>query len=491
MEEQHSQTQERIDILPLVRNFFRVLRKTFPWVILLALALGGYRYYTARKNYTPMYTATASFSVTSSYVSSMDIVSTTRYYDSQAMLQVVETFQTIISSSAMQERVRRDLGAGWVPASIQATAVGETNLFEMTSTSSSPQGARDVLNSVIKNYPEVAAYVIGGAKLSMIEEPEIPTEPINSFQPGSTVIKGAISGFLMGLLLTFLLSLLRKTVQSGKDLKRLTGVKELGTVPLIHAKQRRKATGNSVSVLNENLGDTLETAFGVVQSRILRYREVSDGAQVILVTSTSPGEGKTTVSFNLAASIAQRGKRVILVDGDLRHQVIKKRFGIKAPSAGLLELSRATKPDVSRVLIPVPKSDLMLLAGDNQLASPLTILDSPKMRGILQQVRQLADVVIIDAPPAGLLADASILARSADQIVYVVRYDTVPRSQVVDTMNHLGTEDLKVTGFVMNCMPVSKQRYGYGYGYGSYGYGKYGYGKYGYGTRSERKKSKS
>ena len=118
------------------------------------------------------------------------------------------------------------------------------------------------------------------------------------------------------------------------------------------------------------------------------------------------------MSFNLAASLAQSGKRVILVDADLRHQVVKARFGITTPSAGLLELSRAAKPDIARVLIPVPGvANLSLLAGDTRMKSPIGILDSPKMRSLLERTRTLADYVIIDAPPAGLLADAAVLFR--------------------------------------------------------------------------------
>ncbi|MFR8335189.1 MAG: hypothetical protein ACLU9S_24755 [Oscillospiraceae bacterium] len=93
------------------------------------------------------------------------------------------------------------------------------------------------------------------------------------------------------------------------------------------------------------------------------------------------------------------------MDADLRHQVVKARAGITAPSAGLLELSRAARPDVSRVLLPVPGvQNLQLLAGNTRMASPMGVLDTPKMRSLLEQTRALADYVIVDVPPAGNLA---------------------------------------------------------------------------------------
>ena len=235
--------------------------------------------------------------------------------------------------------------------------------------------------------------------------------------------------------------------------------------------------------MNPHLGDTLSVPIGALQVRLLRSQPAGGTGRIILITSTMPGEGKTTVSFNLAASLAQSGKRVILVDADLRHQVVKARFGITTPSAGLLELSRAAKPDIARVLIPVPGvANLSLLAGDTRMTSPMGILDSPKMRSLLERTRTLADYVIIDAPPAGLLADAAVLCRSADQVLYVVRYDSFARNQVADAMHSVSGRGAELTGYVINGRPTRRGR-GYGYGYDRYGYGK----KYGYGKNGSRK----
>ena len=294
--------------------------------------------------------------------------------------------------------------------------------------------------------------------------------------------------FAVGLALTLLMAIGRKTVRTADDLKRSTSVPCMGTIPAIQVKRRRKAAGSGVSILNPHLGDTLSVPIGALQVRLLRSQPAGGTGRIILITSTMPGEGKTTVSFNLAASLAQSGKRVILVDADLRHQVVKARFGITTPSAGLLELSRAAKPDIARVLIPVPGvANLSLLAGDTRMTSPMGILDSPKMRSLLERTRTLADYVIIDAPPAGLLADAAVLCRSADQVLYVVRYDSFARNQVADAMHSVSGRGAELTGYVINGRPTRRGR-GYGYGYDRYGYGKYGYGtKYGYGKNGSRK----
>lgn len=478
MQEQTNEAVQTLDLNRIWKNFCRILRRTWWLALLLAALIGGYRYYQSWKNFRPLYTASASFSVKSSFISTTDLIDTTQYYNSQATEQVVSSFPYIIRSEAMQERIRLALNTGWINGSIQATAVEGTNLFTLSVTSTDPQDAYNILNAVIENYPQVASFVIGDTVLSMIEQPVVPSTPVNTFQGTQTALKGGLFGLLLGLAVTMLLALARKTVQTDEDLKHFSSVQYLGALPYIHVKRRRTATGNGISVLNERLGDTLSAPVNALQVRLLRTKLESDGARVILVTSTMPGEGKTTVSFNLAASLAKSGKQVILVDADLRHQVLKSRFGIHTPSAGLLELSRAAKPDVARVLISVGDTTLKLLAGDKRVASPMSILDSAKMRNILRQTRSLADYVIVDAPPAGMLADAAVLCRSADQVLYVVQYDGVSVGQIVDSMYSLSAKGAELAGYVINGRPARQRGYGkYGYGYGRYGYGRYGYGK--------------
>ena len=392
MQEHEHIVEQKIDLEQIGRNFFYFLKKTWWLVTLLGILAGGLRYYKAWSSFVPRYTATASFSVKSGYVGTTDLVDTTQYYNNQAAEQVVSSFPYILRSEAMQERICLELNTSRINGMVTASSIGETNIFTLTVTSNNPQDAYDILNAVIKNYPQVASFVIGGTQLSMIEEPQVPVAPTNVFRGERSAMKGAAMGVLLGLGLTLLMAFSRKTIQTSDDLKRMTAVPCMGTIPAIQLKRRRKAAGSGISILNPRLGDRLAVPIGALQVRLLRAQPTGKTARMVLVTSTIPGEGKTTVSFNLAVSLAQSGKRVILVDADLRHQVVKARAGITAPSAGLLELSRAARPDVSRVLLPVPGvQNLQLLAGNTRMASPMGVLDTPKMRSLLEQTRALAD----------------------------------------------------------------------------------------------------
>lgn len=459
--------QEKIDLTRILNNFMYVAKRLWILVPVLALALGGYRYWQARRNYTPLYTASATFSVSSGIDSATDILSGTNFYDSQAAQQVVDSFPYIIRSEAMTERIRETLGTEYVNGSInQPQVIGDSNFYVLSVSSRDPQSALDILNAVIENYPQVASFVVGNTRLSMIEEPILPIVPTNYFTGRGVALKGAIMGGALACGFIFLLSLGRSTVMKAEDLQKEISLRYMGSVPLVQVKRRRKNTGRGLSLLNDSVRRQLGDAVGNVRVKLLRELEES-GDHMILVTSTLPGEGKTTVAFNLALSLAQSGRSVILVDADLRNQSVKERFRIREKTKGLAELLEEDDPNVEEALLLIRGSSLRLLAGNTKITSAMDLVDSPKMKDLLDRLRPLAEYVIIDAPPAGILGDAAVLGRYADKTLYVVRYDTVPKRQVVDSILGLSRRNVALCGYVLNGQHQSRQSYGkYGYGYG-------------------------
>ena len=488
MQERTNETEvAKLDFSELLRNF-RKIASTLWWLpLVLMVLLSSVQYYRAYKSYRPYYKATASFAVNANYVGMLDVVDNSQYYDSQVTSHIVSSFPYIINSEAMSVRLRQTLSAGYINGSISASAVGDSNLLTINVVSSNPDDAMEILLAVIENYPQVASYVVGGTLMEAVEEPNASSDPINVFNGTGTIVKWAFLGLILGCGVILLFALGRKTICRSADLKSKVSVPYLGGVPQVRVKRRNKSPGAQVSILGKT-GSGLNGAFNAIRVKLLRRLGSGEsGTHMVMVTSTLPGEGKTTVSFNLAASLAQSGHSVILVDADLRNQSIKRRFGVTEPSAGLMELLRAPRAEVSRVLQTVPGLPMKLLAGDTQVSSAMSLVDSAKMRELLQQLRGLAEYVIVDAPPTGILADASILAQSCDEVVYVVRYDAISRRQVIDGMQTLTSRDATMAGFIINGKPAARTtRYGYGkYGYGKYGYGKYGYGNYGFGSRRQ------
>ncbi len=174
---------------------------------------------------------------------------------------------------------------------------------------------------------------------------------------------------------------------------------------------------------------------------------------VLLVTSPAPFDGKTLVSANLAASYALSGKLTILVSGDLRRPRIHEFFGTNETDRGLAELldgPAPTRDDVESYLRETPVEGLYLLPPGFPHGDPADALASPAMAETFNQLRTLADIVIIDSPPVLAAADASIAASHADGVILVVRAGKTQRPALAETMKRLESAHVKVLGLAFN-----------------------------------------
>lgn len=459
----------KIDVFRTLRLLGRQFRRRWYLVVLLVALGGGFFGMKALGSYVPQYQATATYAVSSGVSGVTDMTSSNSYYDTQARAQIVSAFPFLFTTEAMQERIKEELGITYIPGSVTASAVGETSFYKLTATGADREMTLNLLRAVEKNYPEVASFVVGDTAIEVIEEARVTTNPVNQLSVRNSVLRGGFLGAVLGALILFLVAASRKSVETPQDLRGQVKLSCLGTLPRIDLKKRRKSGGNRISILNPSVKDALEPSVGNLRVHLLRQaHKVNPQGKVMVVTSTYAGEGKTTVSINLAISLAKSGKRVILVDADLRNQNVKSRFGIVDETRGLLELVERKTGDLSRYLVQIENMPLYLLAGDQHRTSPMEQLESERMAQILEQLRTLADVVILDAPPAGLLADAAVLSAKADYALYVVRYDGPAVYQVTDSIQELQKQNVKLLGYVINGASRKTRS-----GYGSYG-GHYG-----------------
>lgn len=479
MEADKNQNYNYIDISELLSRFFRELKKLWLPAIIVTAAFAALFAVRAKMNYTPMYQSRAMFTVSSGY-SSDDILSYSYYYDNEAAKQLAAAFPYMLGTDVMNELVRNELGVSYINGSIRAEAVADTNLFVLTVTSSDPQDAYDILKAVIASYPRVALYMVDYSQVIMKSEPTVPTAPYNSFSWKGSAVKGGILGLGLSCLAALVLAMMRKTIFSAADLKASANVPILASVARTSAKKRRSGKG-MISLTHAGVDPDFVEAMRGLRIKLLRTM-TEPGAQVILVTSTLPGEGKTTISSNLALSLASSGLRTVLIDTDLRKQDTKAAVGVNDTRPGLPEYMTDSNIDVASMLSPVPGSSLEVIC--NAAAKRRPPMNAHKLEQLIERLRPDYDYIVLDTPPCGIISDAKFICRCADAIVYVVRHDYASRNQIVDSMQELADQKAKLTGCVLNDTPAvsHSKRYGYGqYGYGKYGYGKTGYKKYGYG----------
>ena len=445
------------------------------WVcLLISVVLGASMFIKAYSSYVPVYTSSVTLTVTTQKSSSVNSISVySFYYDASTAAQLETTFPIILRSNLLQDAICEDMGIDYVPASLNATAVSGTNMFTMTATGRDPQMTYDVLLSAIEKFPSVAKYAVGNIRLELISSPQVPEAPSNSSDYMDKAVTGALIGLIIGVIIILAYMVMRRTIKTKDDIKKELNVELLGSVPEVHFKKRTKQVDESVLFTNNKTGTSFKESLRVLRN--LFANALKKNEKVVMVTSTAPGEGKTTVSTNLALALADYGKKVLIVDADLRHPSV---LGLLGESEENVEFFAVT-PQYK--IGELEKFDISFMSIIKQNKDKL-FLDVEELKEIFNTVRDDYDYIIVDTPPCGLVSDSSYVAQAVDAIIYVVLQDTVKISKIRDGIESLLSTDAKVLGCILNGVKSGLSGYGYGYGYGryGYGYGKYGYG-YGYG----------
>jgi capsular exopolysaccharide synthesis family protein len=205
----------------------------------------------------------------------------------------------------------------------------------------------------------------------------------------------------------------------------------------------------------------------------LYFNAGGKGHQVIQVTSPNPGDGKSTLTANLAVAIAQSGKRVVLVDCDFRKPRVHKIFGV-SPDIGLASVI-AGDAELGRAIQPSAVPGLSLLPCGPRPANPAELLTSNRFQEVLDGLKGMFDFVLVDTPPLLAVSDPAVVAPRVDGVLLTVRITRKTRPAAERAREILGALGANVIGVVVNDLQTGKHAGGYGYGYRySYDYG-YGY----------------
>lgn len=475
-ETRHVDSEEnKIDIIKAIVKGWKCFKRT--WWLLLVLAAAGvgiaglYRLFF----FTPVYTASSSFTV--NVGDSEDSISS---YSAQITLeQMNATFPYILESGALKDVVREDLGLDELDADITVSALENTSLFQISVTSEDPDLSYNVLQSVIENYPQVARYIVGNITLTLLDTTGLPSSPSNSIGRRTLLTYGAGGGAAVYLVILIILSYTRRTVMSGDSLKRYTNVQCIGAIPRNYMK--RRSSKNRQLMLIDRRAATPSFTEAVNTLCIRSFRKMKkENQQILVITSAAEGEGKSTVAANLALDYALKGHKVLLVDGDLRHPSVGDKFDMK--NTWGFESVLQEEVSLEEAVGAYKNTSLDILAGSrpvNQNRIP-SLLASQSVREFLNSWREQYDFILIDTPPCGILQDASFLASCADAVLMVIRQDYQPVKRVITGLELMADTGSAIIGYVLNDEAMTIGSYGYGrYGYGNYGYGKYGYHKYG------------
>lgn len=467
--------EDKIDIISLLIDGMKCFRMSW-WLLLLLLILGaGVGFWKIEKNYSPYYEASASFVVTAGV---QDNIISSSYYNKVSAEQLNATFPYILTSSVLKQVVAKDLGLGGVPGSISAQMVGDTSLFQINVISGNPQMAYDILQSVVKNYPTVAKYVIGNTQLKLLDETGIPTEPKNPRSYKRSIAMGMLGGFLIYSALLFFWTVTRHTIKNKDDLKKYLNLKYLGGIPLARFKRRSRENTPQILVDNPAVPNIYAESLETLQVRLAKTLREKQW-QSFLVTSAMAGEGKTTTACNIALILAQKGYRTLLIDCDLRNPSVAEHLQLDNTGGGLCDiLSGKEKPE--NIIGRYKDTHLYVLPGGEPVSRIAGLFSDKAFGELIQHYKKEMDYIVVDTPPCTFMHDTSLIAPCMDTGLMVIRQDYAHVNKIISGVESLSQAGLTLAGCTINGEATGIGSYGYGkYGYGRYGYGRYGYGRYG------------
>lgn len=469
-----------INLAELRSDIFKGIRKYWWSGLILVALMAGLAVLIKWRSYTPMYQAKASFTIETK-LASMVNTEEEEYgfnYDRGTASLMANAFPYVVSSSAMQDILKEKLQMDTINGTITATAIKNTNIFTISVISDNAQDAYNVVNAIVEDYPEIAKYVIGDTQLNMIQEPLKPELPYNDLALGKWALFGGLAGLGIWCLLVLIYAITRKTIRQESDIQKKLNKHCFGMLPIVKLDRKKSGEHTLLNIFEKRSG--FRESINRIVTRILKDLK-SENDKIIVVTSTAPNEGKTTVTVNIAVILSQRGNSVLLVDADLHKQNLSV-YAANGYSFGLVDYYE-DRVSAEEIIYHSEELNCDIITGQkNYDVSSAAVLSSKKTGDLLKKLSAEYDYILIDTPPCELLSDAVEISRYADSAIFVIRHDYEQVSHIMESMQNLYDSRIRIAGCIINGVSENTGSYGYGkYGYGKYGYGKYGYGKYGYG----------
>ena len=308
----------------------------------------------------------------------------------------------------------------------------------------------------------------------VVDPAEVPVMPYAPKKLQIVAIAIVVT-LVVGAMLALLLDRLTNTLNSTSDVETRLGVPALGVLQKIKGFSK-KGFVSELAFFNDTQS-TFAEAVRTVRTSVL-MSALDEPHKVVVVTSSVPEEGKTTLSFNLACALGQV-KKVLLVDADLRRPKIAKLVGRQTRQSGLADLV-AGHAQVSNCVFFDERAGIHILPAGTTPPNPLELLSSKRFEDVVLKLKEAFDIVVLDSAPLQLVSDAQVLSQFASSVIYVVKADATPYQVAQNGLKKLRRINAPILGVVLNQLDLEKAEKYYGEysGYRSYrGYKKYGYTK--------------
>ncbi len=430
-----------------MNEYITALRKRWVVVVLLAVLGAGYGYYQVQAA-TPLYRASSEMYVSLARGDTTgELVQGSTYTRS-----LVESFVQLATTPKVLDPVVDELGltvtSRSLAGAISSTSPLNTNIIQVTAVSKNPERAAALANSVAKHLSETVVDLSptsesGAATVKMnVVSAAIP--PNAPFSPNKKikVATGLVGGLALGVVIALMIARLDTRVRTISDLPTEPERAVLGAIPQDKAIRKH---GARATLLFPHA--PLAEAYRRVRTN-LQFLNVGTPVRIVVTSSAVPNEGKSMTSINLALTMAEQGKHVLLVDADMRRASVAIECGLEG-SAGLstVLVGEATLEDVVQ---PWGSPHLDVITAGATPPNPGHLIESEAMSRFLAKARAEYEFVVVDAPPLLAVTDAAVLGRQTDGVIVVAGSNTVRRHELRDALASLDAIEVTCLGIVLN-----------------------------------------
>ncbi len=403
--------------------------------------LGGV---TARAIYKPVYTVTQSFTIELKEYPNANQASISDN-------QLSKTLPSLMSSETFMEYMVKFVKEKGANGRFMVSSLSNSNIFNITVEGDSNEDCISILDIFEEHYADLTEKVVGESKIKFFTEPI--TSPLPSNAP--SYVAGAVIGAGLSIALFIAILVIKtmttKTILDSAEAEELLNAKCLAEIKEIRTKKRsdnKNNNKNNMPLISDESADLeLKQSINTLTMNVLQKTE-NKGYKTILLTSTISGEGKTSVSVNLATNLAILGKTVIIVDCDLRSPSVATHLDTKINTS--LSSVIEGNADIKNAITSTNTPNLDMLGNADTDANASENVADKRLADIIDGLKAQYDYVIIDTPPVGFLGDGLSLSDAADAFVYVVSHNYVNTSYVTRNLSSFDGANAKMLGFVIN-----------------------------------------
>lgn len=415
---------------------YKLLAKRWAWIVLLGVAICGSVTYVVTKLIHPTYQASSLLVLTVT-------TSPSTYDNTSAVLEALPTYAQLINNPKVLDPVARHHGltTKTLQGMLTVKPQSNTQIIELDVTNGSPELAAQLANEISQSFAQYSNTQLGVIQVQILPA-VVPIDPLSP-KPSLDAFIGALVGLGLALALIVIFEWIDDRMVHAEEIQDILGAETLTTIPALSQKQRMK-----------NAEDTPALAEGCrILCANLNALQEKHPFKLVMVTSALAGEGKSTIAANLASFLAMAGKRVLLVDADLRHPVLDQHFQLdnrQGLSNAFLEMWAQIDTELDGQPTELPT--LRVLTAGVLPSNPSELLQSQLAKQLFEHFKkaQQFDYVIFDTPPLLPIADAQIIENYVDATILVVDASKTPRKVLTRAKQVLNKAHALFLGVAVN-----------------------------------------